>query len=284
MTWSGSGTPVTAYDLTTATKAKRFLRITGTDDDTLIGELIDSATALIESICDRHIITRSYEELYDGNGDCYLYLKEYPVTAVSRLSVGHDQVLGIGCNATGVTWASIRSDGTKLILIYDTSAGVTTTNLSYSTYTTITTLAAAIDATTGWETTSTGDFGDCLTADILNCPALYCKDGYAYLDIGYQAQDDWKLEEDTSRMFLASGFPRGTQNIYVEYTAGYTSCPADLELICHEIIAWMYYSGRRDPGLTSERLGDYGWSASGGANDYLANLHKRLMSYRRIAV
>lgn len=285
MPWSGTGIPATGgYDLTTLVKAKRYLRITASTDDTLLGELIDSASALIESICDRKFISRSYAELYDGNGDRYLYLKQWPVTAVGRLSIGYDQVLGIGCNASGATWASVRNDGTNLILIYDTSAGITTTNLALGTYTTVTLLAAAINAVSGWETTSTGDFGNYLTADILETPALYCLDGYAYLDMGYKAVDEWQWEEDTGRLYLASGFAKGTQNIYVEYTAGYSTIPADLEMIAHEVIAWMYHSTRRDPGLSGERLGDYSWTAKSGNDDYIKSLENRLSRYKRVAI
>lgn len=285
MVWTGEGTPVGGtYDLTTLAKAKRYLRITGTDDDTLLGELIDSATSLIESICDCKFASRSYSELYDGNGDCYLYLRNIPVASVSRLSIGIEQVLGIACNADGATWASIRNNGTSLILIYDTSSGLTTSTLSLGTYTTLTALAAAIDALAGWETTNTGDFGDYLTADILETPALYCLTGYAYLPMGYQAIDAWRWEEDSGRLYVASGFTLGVQNVYVEYTAGYTTIPADLELTAHDVIGYMYHSGRRDPALTGERLGDYSWSASVGGGDYLSALPSRLARYRRITI
>lgn len=254
----------------------------------LIEQLIDAATAWLETLCDRQFMSRDYTEYYDGNGAADFYMNHWPVTKVTRLSVGRENVLAVRCNASGATWATVRSDGTSLILVYDDSSGEQSTSLAYTTYTTVTDLAAQVNATSGWETQSVGDFGDYLTADICDMPAHYAKDDYAYLEVPYAAEADFRCEEDTGRLDYPPGIPCGRQNIYVEYTAGYSTVPADLELACLETVQSLYNRTRRDAELASERLGDYAWTAKSGDGSTSMSSSKgilrRLSGYKRIAV
>lgn len=71
-----------AYALTTVARAKLYLGITTSADDTLIERLIDVATDTIESFCGRRFKKTTYtDELYDGTGGDSLVLKQYPVVA-----------------------------------------------------------------------------------------------------------------------------------------------------------------------------------------------------------
>lgn len=253
-------------------------------NDYLLERLIDSASARVESLCERKFASRSYAEYYDGTGTSELYLDYWPVTAIARLSLGREYGLGIRCTASGATWASIRNDGTNLILIYDTASGTTTTNLALGTYTTITLLAAAITATGSWTVVDLSK-GTWLTADLCQTPALYALDEYAYLELPYKAESAWRFESDTGRLILENGasFTGGKQNIYIEYTAGYSTIPFDLEETAHALVARMYAETRRDAGLSSERLGDYAWTAKEGGEPEKELLSK-LQNYRRIGV
>ncbi|KKM74316.1 hypothetical protein LCGC14_1401610, partial [marine sediment metagenome] len=167
MVWDGTGTEATgaSHDLTTLAKAKEYLRA-GDDDDALITNIIDRASAAIESICNRYFNTASYAGWYDGTGARTFYLEHSPVTVVARVGVGRFNALGVWHNSTSSTWATARVTSTGLTLTYKDSSGTTTSSLAFSTYTTITTLAAAIDALgSGWASQGLS-YGTYLTADL----------------------------------------------------------------------------------------------------------------------
>ena len=50
----------------TLTEAKNFLRVDGTDDDTLISALISAAREMCESYCRRILVTTTIDEYFDG--------------------------------------------------------------------------------------------------------------------------------------------------------------------------------------------------------------------------
>ncbi len=287
MVWDGTGTEATgtSHDLTTLAKAKEYLRA-GDDDDALIANIIDRASVEIETICNRYFNTANYANWFDGPGDRHLYLDHWPVTAVARVTSGKLNVLGIWCSSTTMTHASARVTSANLILVHTDSTGTTTTTLSFSTYTTIALLLAQINATgSGWAGLDLS-YGTYLTAGLTQTPALYCLNSYAYLPHPYQALNDYLWDEDSGRLRYAGGFIRGVQNIYVEYTGGYSTVPYDVEQASLMLIASIYFGTRRDPGLQSEKLGDYAWSAKSGgdSNGSRKELTSKLEKYMRIAV
>jgi len=74
-------------DLTTLAAVKAYGSITGTELDTLLGALITRASAAIENFLQGAVLSASYTETRNGTGATALLLSEYPVTAVSSLSV-----------------------------------------------------------------------------------------------------------------------------------------------------------------------------------------------------
>ncbi len=286
MPWTGTGTPITgaSHDLTTLAKAKEYLRA-GDDDDALLANVIDRASAEIESICGRYFNTANYSRWYDGNSNRELYLDHWPVTAVTRVSVGRFNALGITCSSTSMTFTTARVASSSLILIQADSSGSSSNTLSFSTYTTITTLAAAVNALgSGWAALGSS-YGDYLTADLTETPAMFCLNNYAYLPHPYESLTDYKWDEDSGRLYYSYGFVSGSQNIYVEYTGGYTTVPYDVEQACLMLVASEYFGTQRDPALQSEKLGDYAWSAkSGGDGGFRDQLKQRLEKHMRIAV
>ena len=75
-----------AYALTTVADIEEALEITAGTKTSLITNLINRATDLIESYCDRRFISTAYtNEVYDGMGAHTIVLKQFPVTAISSL-------------------------------------------------------------------------------------------------------------------------------------------------------------------------------------------------------
>lgn len=76
-------------NLTTLTKAKNYLGISGTDEDTLLNELISGASKAIENFCNRIFGEAPYTEYHDGRGRPSVVLKQLPVVSVTSV---HDDI------------------------------------------------------------------------------------------------------------------------------------------------------------------------------------------------
>lgn len=76
-------------DLTTLSDLKAFISPNPSDTsmDALLSSLITSASTFIARYCNRNFIVASFTEVRDGNSRCTLLLKNYPVTAVSAVSI-----------------------------------------------------------------------------------------------------------------------------------------------------------------------------------------------------
>ena len=78
-----------SIDLTTLTKLKAHLGVTGTDDDTLLKTLIDQASELVEQHCGREFAKKSRTEYHDGKGLSSLILKVRPIESITSI---HDDL------------------------------------------------------------------------------------------------------------------------------------------------------------------------------------------------
>lgn len=77
-----------ALDLSSSTILKVYLKISGSGDDSLLATLVTYATKVIENYCDKLFdgaVTRT--EYYDGNGGKILFLKNYPVIAITSIDL-----------------------------------------------------------------------------------------------------------------------------------------------------------------------------------------------------
>lgn len=74
-------------DLTTLAAVKAYGSIAGTELDTLLGALITRASASVENFLQGGVLSDSHTETRNGTGGQAMLLAEYPVTAVSSLSI-----------------------------------------------------------------------------------------------------------------------------------------------------------------------------------------------------
>jgi len=65
--------------LTTVARAKRYPALANVNS-TLLGEILDGATELIENYCKRNFESAERTELYDGQGDDIIFLRSIPIT------------------------------------------------------------------------------------------------------------------------------------------------------------------------------------------------------------
>ena len=224
------------------------------DPTDIISDLRSQVDAWVKKYCRRDFESTSYNDIYSGDGSNLLWLDQFPVTAITRLSIGTQDVLSIN-NSSDYNYATVSSDGTNLTYSLDGSSGT----LAYADYTTLDTLAAAINALgSGWSATVTSDFGSYASTEIVNCYGLSCLDDQtAYLEIRNEHESDFKVNTNTGKIVNSTYFTAGFDNVYVSYTAGYSSIPEDLKLAVLMIIKYWYNKWSEDSfGLSGYKLDD----------------------------
>lgn len=104
---------------------------------------------------------------------------------------------------------------------------------------------------------------------------------------------DYDLERvnqrDAGIIFLASGFVKGINNYRVTYTAGYAlaDMPHDIRAAAIELVAYSFRKRKATPGMRSETLGKYSYTAepvTGHGIIKLLGLEELLAPYRSIPI
>jgi hypothetical protein len=297
-----------AKDLISLARAYQALQGV-TSVDSLLSTLITAASDAIAKYCRRDFVSATYDELYSGNGDRKLMLREYPVISVQSVRYRPVTVLKVtNTNPANVqARASVTSTGLTLVRV---NAGTSTTDTSctFAGNPTLTALAAAVNAVgNGWSAQVVGDatnYGSWPSADLYwptSFPrygggtsgqgALQCVAGsYAELKMhtyemaGYQWDPrGWLLRAipytDPELVHPEDlVWPVGINNLRVQYTAGYATVPEAVQEACAKWVAAMYYECTRDPLLSNQLLTT---GAATAWHDVPAALIELLAPYRR---
>jgi hypothetical protein len=289
-----------AKDLITLTRAYQDLQGVS-NQDTLLGTLITAASEVIQRYCKRDFVSTGYDELYSGNGDRKLMLRQYPIASVQSVRYRPVTVLKITNTVPANVQARVSVTNTGLTLVR-VNAGVKTTDTSvtFSGNVTLTAVAAAVNALgNGWSAQVVGDatnYGSWPSADLFWPPtfpsqisgqvgsggqgALQCVAGsfaelkmHTYELAGYQWDArGWLLRAIpyTDPELLHPEdlvWPVGINNLRVQYTAGYSTIPEAVQAACAKWVALLYFECSRDPGLTNQLTGAgaaSGWKGVGG--------------------
>jgi hypothetical protein len=208
-------------------------------------------------------------------------LPHFPVTDVSRVSLWREDALQVSCTATNASAATVRvlptNDTTNdapdataktLTLSIIRNTGATTTNftLADAANDTLTELAAAISAISGWSATlvyTEGEAGGHKSADLVPCGARGASNGdYATLEIADDDTFDYELQADTGILWRSGAWPLGAANVRVEYTAGYATVPEDVQTATAFIAKWMYDQLQHDSMVSGETIGNYSYTVT----------------------
>jgi len=300
-----------AKDLITLSRAYQNLQ--GQSNDTLVSTLITAVSDAIEKYCHRDFFQHSYDELYNGNGERRLLLREYPVISVDSVRYRPVTVLKITNNTAANVQARVTCTSTGLTLV-SVNAGVKTTvtsGLTYAGNVTLTALAAAVNAVgNGWSAQIVGDstnYGGWPSAD-LYWPTSYPTTGGGTSGQGALSCVAGSFAELKMHTYELQGFqwdPRGwllraipytdpellhpedlvfspgINNFRVQYTAGYATIPESIQEACAEWVASIYFSAQRDPSLKGQSVPGsimQSWANTGSMPDSVPIL---LAPYRR---
>jgi hypothetical protein len=199
---------------------------------------------------------------YSGSGSYKLLLDETPIISVKYIIIEPFDAVKVKNTLTDTSLASVVVDATNITLTVEGGTGAGSDTLSKATNTTMALLVAAINAQSanGWSAEIIDTDYNALLTSQLFAQQLECvqENGVAqdwqYLQLGELAKG---IKFDSSYVYCDSGFPYGFQNIFITYTAGYATIPADVTLYVLNAVKAMYTSfGQDTEGLKRWRVGD----------------------------
>lgn len=279
------------YALTTLARFKAWIGDTTSTNDTLYEYAINSASRRVESYTGREFVSRNRIEFYDPRGVSALRLKQYPITQCRFVGYGMQTALTVSANAQAadltatvqvrendiITCRNLSTITPNVEVVYDFTPGT-------GAYTMASQVQPLIDGATGFHCTldnnaplrylhKTGPIDVVDNPAALTYPDISATDyivdaerGIIHLGKTYRSVQ-WPTE-------WTGTFGQHPQTVVVEYTAGYSTVPADVEEACWTVAAHVFRSRNKDLGVNSESLGDYSYVSRGAAaiNEILSEL------------
>jgi hypothetical protein len=262
-------------------RAKLNIPSATTGDERTIDALIGACSDAIQKYCRREFAVRSYDELYDGNGDRRLMLRQYPLISVESVRYRPVTVLKV-INSDQATNQQARVTVTQTgltLLRVASGVRVVDTSITWATYPTLHAVATAVVALgNGWSAQAiggaAGDYGSWPSADLYIPPsygngttsqgALTARGENAELKLhtyelaGYQ----WDVRGWLLRAIPYTDpellhpedlvWPVGVNNFRIQYTAGYPIIPEAVQEACASWVAERWNLTKRDPSLHSQ--------------------------------
>jgi hypothetical protein len=264
-------------------------------DEPVINALIDNASKAIQKFCRRDFISTTYDELYDGPDDPVLILRQYPIISIQSVRTGLETVLEAQNNSTSVQQARISVTSTAVLLKRVASGTATSNTLTFAANVTLTAMATAITAVAnGWTgRVASSEFNNYPSADLLYPQGAFdAKDRYAGLKLHTEEVATFEIDERNGFLVASENvweegpvWERGTRNYRVQYTAGYSTIPEDVQKACAELVASWFANRGRDVFLSQENIkGSNSYSAEPTVGQLPGRLKALLRPYRNYRV
>ena len=215
-----------------------------TEDPTApVQVILDGVDSFVKGYCDRDFESTSYKEYQNGKDKQNLFLKQYPIISVSRLSIGRNDGIKVNNTATS-TYATVSVTSTGVVLNKD---GTNSTNspLLFSANATLTDMVTSIkveDSNWTAEVLNTS-YASYASTELIEIMGLQCLNAtWAYLEIPDEPESDFEVYADEGYIFKWGGFARGHRNLRIDYTAGYSSAdmPDKLKMACLILVKFLY--------------------------------------------
>ena len=269
------------------------------EDNYGLERLIDRATDAIERYLNRKILSRAYNrQMYMGSNNERLVLEQYPVTRVFRVSTSELNVFSIR-QTTASSFATFTVTPTLVRLSTD---GVVT-DLTMDSYSLISDVVDAINAVSGWQctllnsqwgtrkATYLGVDGTTHVPELLPVAASYCKApilAWGRIPSLFDMTEFWlekrgvDEERDPGILFAPGGFVGG-EYYWIDYMAGATSIPPQVEEACLLLVKYKWDSLSHDNTISSEHLGDYSYNLKDIKGALPEDVLRELGTFRRIS-
>jgi len=283
-------------DLITNQRARTNLPNATSTDDAAINTLISAASKAIQRYCRRDFVATAYDELYNGNGDRRLVLRQYPVISVQSVRYRPATVLKvINTNTTLNQQARVSVTATGLTLTRVAGGTVSSNAVTFAANPTLNALATAVSAVgSGWSAQVVGDYGSWPAADLRGPQgALTAWGQFAELKLHTYELASYQIDEPRGWLLRAIPYtdpellhpedlvwPVGVNNFRVQFTAGYTTVPEDVQEACAALVATWFAQRGRDLTLLSEATARvYSYTADPG-DQLPARVRALLRPYR----
>lgn len=273
--------------------AKRYMSIgtSDTDDDRLIDALISQASVMIQKEVGCDIIQTTYTgEMQSGDGEYFLYLTNWPIVQINRVAIGRDTAFTATYSGSA-SHATIQVTTSSIVLRTTVSGVLTTSTFTFSSYATITLITDAIDAISGWSTTTTSGWASFPSADLIRMPAKSANDNSIDLEVPDESETvDYEIYDNDGKLYNPHTWYTGHNNIYIDYVAGYLiyEIPEPIQSACMSLVKSLFDLSQRDLNLKSERMGDYQYQMADKAGDtFLSSggvIANNLGYYKRIFI
>lgn len=213
--------------IVTLTDILKFLELSADDSYGTVSSIHTGIEQAIKRYCNRGLESTSYKDKYSGKQK-YIVLKDYPVTVITKVMKGETSPMYI-TNTNRFTSAVVSVTEAGVVLRYN--GAVTAGDYTFATNTTLATLATAVNAAgSGWVAViQNPDYNPVLSTELL--PAFGVNAIYnRYASLYMPFEDFPYLHVDDVRGILRneSDLVGEFENLYVYYTAGYTTIPNDL--------------------------------------------------------
>ncbi len=150
-------------DLTDLDTAKQHIPNVQDGDEPLVQTLITAISKAIKKYCKRDFTSTAYDELYSGDGDRRLMLRQYPIQQVTSVRYRPVTVLKIINNATTQNQQARVSVNSTGIVLFRNASGVASTDATclFATYPTLISCANYLNTLgNGWSAQVVGDSND----------------------------------------------------------------------------------------------------------------------------
>lgn len=286
--WNGSAASdastvsLDAYALSDLASLKLHMRVTSSTDDTLMTTLLNAISAEIERVTGRQFKARDRRIWLNLNGQKRLVIPNPPIQSVYRIAYGTNNALsiqytGAAIEARATVYRNPESPdaGGIRLVSYASTGARTSTDVPFATYASTSSLATQIATVSGWTASAA-----------VNTPAanLHSTGGgdakTAALQLTYpdQFRDDYSVNEQAGTIEFADcrggsygwwpgdgrygsrRFAGGHQSLLVECRTGWEEIPADVSLLCREMVKEAWYSGKMNTAAQSGSLGPLSWA------------------------
>lgn len=233
---------------------KLYLDYNDTDKDPFFEMLINSASDFLDRHCHRNLKEMTHTlERYDGEGD-KLLLNNYPISAIVQICSGKLNVIKVKYTSLTAYNAYVRVSAIGVDLVVDGTP--LSSELTFAGNATLSAMAAAINAESGWEASVINtDYNGYPSSQLFRKENRFALNQFVYLETPDEPLDGYDVDYSNGIIHLPSGFSQGFRNIFVSSIAGYPTIPDALKQICMELVKMKYEQRKKDPMMKSEKIG-----------------------------
>lgn len=248
----------------------------------LLDLIINGAYEGLESYLCRSLYAADYTEVVQIDYQtAELVLSQPDVIYVDRVAMDDEAAMDVQYDSTALQ-ARVQVTSTGVDCLTD-GGTVTRDSIAFTDQGTMTLMAAAITALSGWDATALVAAPSRL---LVREGPQDVKDQTFTLSYWYDWQTEYTVDFDAGTIDLGVVAAPPKRGCYVEYRAGFETLPADIEgVILSMVKAEWDQKTQQTAGVIAERLGDYsyqlGSSSAGGASATFSEYSHILRKYAR---